>query len=373
MKYCTQCVMPDTRPGLYFDKDGVCSACRAHEQKARTDWNARRTELEALCDKHRGKCGANAFDCIIAVSGGKDSHYQVHVFKEQMGMNPLLVSVEDNFTMTEAGKHNIRNISETFGCSIISIKPNLRAEKALARTCFAKWGRPTWYIDRLIYTYPIRMALAFRIPLVVYGENVSYEYGGEGIIETPSAMAQINNGAAPDIPVEGLVGEGVNQNDLYLCDFPSKELQSFQLEPVYLSYFVKWDSYSNYLFAKSVGFRDLAHEWRREHTFEWFDQVDSMGYLVHPWLKYPKFGHASATDYAARFVRYGLLTRNEAIELVKKHDHRLDQKALDDFCRFAGLSIRRFWEIADGLYNRDIFEKNRFGEWVLKSPLWEKQ
>ena len=133
MRYCTRCVMPDTRPGIRFDEEGVCQACRAFEQKKQTDWAARRRELEALCDRHRGKYGENAFDCVIAVSGGKDSHYQVHVLKEQMGMNPLLVSVEDNFTMTEAGKHNIRNISETFGCHLISLKPTFLEFKAVGR------------------------------------------------------------------------------------------------------------------------------------------------------------------------------------------------------------------------------------------------
>jgi tRNA(Ile)-lysidine synthase TilS/MesJ len=99
--------------------------------------------------------------------------------------------------------------------------------------------------------------------------------------------------------------------------------------------------------------------------------VDSRAYLVHPWLKYPKFGHASATDYGARLIRYGLLTRAEAQKLVKEHDHRLDVKAVRDFCEFLGYSEKEFWDIVDTFYNRELFEKNQFGEWVLKHPVWE--
>lgn len=99
--------------------------------------------------------------------------------KEEMNMHPLLVSVEDNFPMTEAGKHNIRNISEEFGCEIISLKPNIRAQKSIMRKTFEKYGKPTWYIDRMIYTYPLIMSLKFNIPLLVYGENISVEYGGQ--------------------------------------------------------------------------------------------------------------------------------------------------------------------------------------------------
>lgn len=370
MQFCKKCVMPDTRPGIYFDGEGVCQACRAEERKNAIDWEVRWHELELLCDKHRGKYGSNGHDCVIAVSGGKDSHYQVHIFKERLGMNPLLVSVEDNFTMTEAGKHNLKNISETFGCMVLSCKPDIRTQKKLVRHSFEKWGKPTWFLDRLIYTYPIRMALAFRVPLIVYGENISYEYGGVNRVETPSAADQINNGVASDLSWEELMQAGVTARDLHWCVYPEKELQEFSLEPIYLSYFVRWNSYSNYLFAKSIGFKDLTHEWQREHTPEWFDQIDSKAYLVHPWLKYPKFGHATATDYASKFIRYGLISRAEGIELVKKHDHKLDQLAVDDFCSFTGYTLREFYAIVDTLYNPELFEKNAFGQWVLKNPLW---
>ncbi len=118
MKYCTKCVMPDTRPGIQFDKNGVCSACQSFEKRKSIDWDKRYAELTELCDKYRGMNG-DSWDCAIAVSGGKDSHYQVYLMKEVLKMNPILFSVEDNFNMTEAGKHNIHNISEEFGCNII--------------------------------------------------------------------------------------------------------------------------------------------------------------------------------------------------------------------------------------------------------------
>jgi len=100
-----------------------------------------------------------------------------------------------------------------------------------------------------------------------------------------------------------------------------------------------------------------------------FDQIDSRAYLVHSWLKYPKFGHASATDYASRFVRYGMMTRNEAIDLVRKHDHNLDPRSVEDFCNFLGYSETEFYAIIDKLYNKQLFQKDAFGRWVLKEPI----
>ena len=100
-----------------------------------------------------------------------------------------------------------------------------------------------------------------------------------------------------------------------------------------------------------------------------FDQVDSRAYLVHPWLKYPKFGHASATDYAARMVRYGMISRDHAVELVKERDGKLDPLCVRDFCEFCGYTESEFWRVIDRLYNRDLFEKDELERWVLKTPL----
>ena len=371
MKYCKKCVMPDTRPGIKFNEEGICSACQSYENRASIDWDTRYEELKKLCDKYRGMNG-DSYDCAIAVSGGKDSYYQVYLMKEVFGMNPILFSVEDNFEMTEAGKHNIKNISEEFGCNIISLKPDIRTQKKLMKYTFEKYGKPTWFIDRLIYVYPMLMALKFNTPLLVYGENISYEYGGSDYVETYSAKSQLSNGVASDISIDELIAKtGVTAKELAMTIAPSQE-DLDKLDPMYVSYFVPWNSYNNYLFAKSRGFHDLTHEWDRTHHVENFDQIDSRAYLVHSWMKYPKFGHASATDYAARFVRYGMLTREEAIKLVKDHDDNLDVRCIREFCDFLGYTETEFWSIIDKLYNKDIFEKNSFGKWVLKNPVWSE-
>lgn len=168
------------------------------------------------------------------------------------------------------------------------------------------------------------------------------------------------------ISKEELIKEtGVSAKDLNFFDAPSAE-EMEKLDPMYVSYFVPWNSFHNYEIAKKYGFHDLTHEWRRTHHIEDMDQIDSRAYLVHSWMKYPKFGHASATDYAARMVRYGMLTRDEAFELVKKHDHALDPLCVRDFCDFLGYSEKEFWEIIDKLYNKELFEKDSLGRWILK-------
>lgn len=372
MKFCKKCTMPDTRPGISFDENGVCVACNHFEQRKQVDWDARMQEFRKMCDKYRGMNGPGGYDCAVACSGGKDSYYQVYVLKEVMGMNPILFTVEDNFPMTDAGKHNLRNISETFGCTLISCKPNIRAQKALMRKFFEEQGKPTWYLDRLIYTFPLHMAAKFNTPFLCYGENVSFEYGGSDDKETYSARGQVENGVAVGMPMEELLIDGVvTENDLSLVMAPKKE-ELDKLDPFYLSYFIPWNSYRNYIFSKSRGFHDLTHEWDRQHHVENFDQIDSRAYLVHSWLKYPKFGHAAATDYTSRYIRYGMLTREEAIPLIKQRDGALDPLCVRDFCEFLGYTESEFWQVIDRQYNEDLFYKDDCGKWTLKKGIWDE-
>jgi len=356
MQRCKKCLMPETRPGISFNEEGVCSACQHYEARKDVNWESRWHELEELCEKHR-KLNPSGYDCIIAVSSGKDSHFQVGTFKEKLGMNPLLVSVGDNFTMTQAGQHNLANIKKEFGCGLMMWQPNIKEQIDCGRYMFEKFAQPTWYVDRLIYTYPLWISHFTGIKLVVYGENISYEYGGVDSIESPSALGQIDNGVAASIDYS-------RWKEPFL-DAPSLE----NLEPIYLSYFLPWNSHDNYMYAMSRGFHDLKGEWRRSQHADDYDQIDTIAYLVHPWLKYPKFGHAFATDFVSREIRYGNLTRDDGIELIEKCDHNLDMRCVYDFCQFYGYTIPEFYSIVDGFYNQNLFRKAGPFKWELKEAV----
>ena len=239
------------------------------------------------------------------------------------------------------------------------------------KIAFEEMGSPTWPVDRAIYTFPIQEAIRRDIPLVVYGENVSFEYGGVQQAETPSAMRQIDNDVVKKKDWDFWFKHGVRKEEINMMLQPTQEaIDKAKLDPIFLSYFAKWDGYEHYQIAKRFGFRDIAHEWKREGFIEDYDQVDSYAYLVHPWLKYPKFGFARATDVSGYWIRSGKITLKEAAQLIKDHDHKLDQRALDDFLQFTGYTDEYFWYIVDKFYNRELFEKNSDDIWTLKNPSW---
>jgi N-acetyl sugar amidotransferase len=374
MKYCVKCVMPDTRPHTIFSEDGVCQACINYEKKKTVNWTKRWNELRNLCNKYRRKDGY--YDCVIPVSGGKDSHFLTYTMKEKMDMNPLLICVADPFTKTAAGKNNLYNLGETFGCDIIEFNLSVDLFRRVTKIGFEELGEPLRFIEAAIYTVPNKFAVALDIPLIVFGENAAYEYGttAEEDYSTKKYIAAGHSAAAEKLGKEVCdfwLNRGLSMKEMNAVIPPAQEdVERVKPEPIFMSYFVPWDDERNYQIAKRYGFRDLAHEWRREGNIEDYGQIDSVAYTVHLWMKYPKFGFSRATDIASRWIRSNKITREEGIKLVMKYDHRLDKRAMEDFMTFMGYKPRQFWEIVEKFWNQEIFEKVD-DVWRLKYPLWK--
>jgi N-acetyl sugar amidotransferase len=373
MKYCKRCVMPDTRPGSIFSKEGYCQACLNYDKNKSVDWEKRYQELKDLCSKYKRKDGY--YDCIIPVSGGKDSHFQTYIIKEKMGMNPLLVCVADPFTHTTVGIHNLRNLGETFNCDTVVFNLSIDLFRRVTKIGFEELGEPLRFIEAVIYTAPFKYAAALNIPLVVFGENSAYTYG-TAKEDNYSAKKYIDAGHSASGEKLGSKitdfwsDRGIPLKEMNAIIPPSREqLEKVKPEAIFLSYFVPWDDEHNYGIAKKYGLKDLHHEWKREGCIEDYAQIDSLAYFVHLWMKYPKFGFSRTTDIASRWVRKGMITREEAKILVKNHDHKLDQKSMDDFIALMGYKPHQFWEIVERFWNPAIFKKVN-DLWQLKNPIY---
>ena len=368
MKFCKLCVMPDTRPGIIFDSEGICSACRHAEYKKTINWQDRKKSFSKLCQKYKAQ--KNEYDCLIAVSSGKDSWWQVHTIKNEFGMNPLLINVY-NLDFTQTGLDNYNNMLDTFGCECLSLHSNKELNKKISRIIFEKYGYTAWLFDRYIYTYPIWMSIKLGIPLVFYGENSSLEYGGPLKEDTPSAIDQINNDAVRDYGWEIFTEQGISMRDLNLALFPSpEEIATSKVDPRFMSHYFNWSGYEHMKIAKQLGFNSLNDtcEWNRKGWIDDYNQIDDFGYLVDPWLKYPKLGHRQVTDVCSRLIRDGQMTREQAIPLVREFDSILDETSLEHYLKFSGYSERQFWDIVDSHYNRSLFTK-KSGTWRLKETI----
>jgi len=271
-------------------------------------------------------------------------------------MNPLLMTIGDPFKKTQAGLDNYRNLGETFNCDHMLFDLSIDLFKRVTRIAFEKTGEPLKFIEAAIYTVPMKMATRLRIPLVSFGENAAYEYGTTAA-ESNSANETVER-IFESIDVSFWLENGISMKEMNAIIPPAKEeFKSIQPLVIYLSYYVPWSSTLNLDIATRYGFSDLAHEWIREGYIENFEQIDSVGYLIHLWMKYPKFGFQRTSDIASRRVREGLLSLPEAKKTINEYDHVIDQRALEDYCNTLGYSRKEFWDVVDRFWNPDLFEK----------------
>jgi len=339
MEYCIKCGFPDTRPGIHFE-DGICQGCLYEVEKDKIDWEQRWKQLEYFIEAHPSK---GMYDCVIAVSGGKDSYYITHLFTEKLGLNCLLVNVDDGFTKTNAGKYNLKNLQEVFNCDLLTYKMKPEIQREMMRYTFEKYGRPCYIIHRLIYTVPIHLAIALQIPIVVYGENVAVTRGLEDNEDTPIAWNQLTNTVASGIPLKTIATEcDIDIKELKMAQFPIKtEITT----PIYTSYFVRWDAWNNYKFAESRGFKTLEGEWNRNNGWLNFWAIDSYGYLIDSALKYTKLKHSYIMDCTCELIRSGKITKEKGFEMIEKWDGLIDPLMLEDFCKALGYTESEFYGI----------------------------
>jgi len=356
--YCPECLLPNTHPNTKFDEDGICLACKNYKKRKEIDWKRREEELRIICDSYRTK---NNFSCVIAVSGGKDSTFITKILVEDMKMNPLLITVADPFTKTQAGIHNLNNLKERFNCDTLVYEIGRKTFRKATRHAFEKLGEPLKYIEYAIYTIPYKIAEHMGIKLVFFGENSAYEYGY-------TDNQQLYNEHIIDNLLENVDvdfwKEVLDDTEMYPIN---KMYETHWSKLLFMSYFYPWSSVKHYEIAKKYGFKDLCGEWDdRKGTFENFEQIDSVSYSIHLWMKFCKLFFARTTDIVSRRIREGYMTIEEGKKLILEHDHLLDNKSLEDFINFCGYTKNEFYTIVGKFWDRDIFERDQNEQWKPK-------
>lgn len=363
LKYCCRCVMPHTKPDLHIDAEGVCNACRAYEQRAEVPWGHRRQELLQILDRYRR--GSDNWDCIIPVSGGKDSTYQV-VRMLQLGMNPLCVTAT-TCDLSAVGRRNIENIKR-LGVDYLEFSPNPRIRARLNRIGLTEVGDISWPEHVGIFTIPVRAAVQFNIPLIIWGENSQNEYGG------PAAAAQDNVltrrwleefGGLLGLRVSDMVSTyGIEAKHLIAYQYPSDDdLRRVGVTGLFLGHFLPWDGLSNALIAQANGFTTL--ERAVEGSMVNYENLDNHQTGIHDYFKFLKFGFARATDIACLHVRRGRITRTDALEIVRRNDGRFPWsylgKPLADILEPLEMGVDEFVRVCDQFTNKRIFKRDGAG------------
>lgn len=348
---CIKCGIPDT--SIKFTA-GKCLACDNYEQRTNINWEEGKQELEELLAHYRNYKG---YDCVIAVSGGKDSYFLVDTMVNEWNMNPLLVTVADSFTKTQAGTYNLRNLIQHYKLNHYQYTINHDLFIRASRWAFEQKGTPLKFVEYAIYLIPFFLAKKLGINLVIFGENAAYEYGLT-THNTYLANVQINYMMQQILIEQKWWKEGGIK--LWELETIITAVHEYP-RCIYMSYFYPWSSMTNLDVAKRNGFMDLndTKEWSRFGCMEQFEQIDSYGYMTHLWLQYSRLGYQRVTDIAVRRVREGQLTLKAAQKIIKTMDHVHDEKALIDFCNTLGYSAKEFFNILDNADWNKYYNKEK--------------
>jgi len=360
MKFCKVCLYPDIKPGLEFDNEGMCGACKNNELKSTVDWASRKSQLLEIIEKYKSKTGSR-YDCIIPVSGGKDSTYQAYMIKEEFGLHPLLVNFLPR-DLVPLGRKNIENL-KNLGFDYIEFTANPIVYRKLAKIGLTELGDVTWPEHHGLFTVPAQIAVAYKIPLIVWGENPQFEYGGPGLGFSLDRQWLIEHGGyfLDKMPIEEVTKFGIDSKDLKPYLYPSDEqINQVGVKGIFLGSYIEWDIFKQLELVKSLGFS--VSDKPKEGTYQNWENLDEKYTGMHDYFKWIKYGFGRATDHVCIDIWYGRITREEGKKLVRKHEGKIPTWYFDEFLEDFELTRNQFYEIVDKFANHDLFKKDANGK-----------
>lgn len=350
MEYCKRCCMPGTTEGIGFDELGICKACRASEEKMKIDWEFRAKAFGELLNKHKELSG-DGYDCMVPISGGKDSAFQLHVLTKVYGLKPLAVTFSHNW-YSKKGWENLWNVLERLDVDHIMYTPKRSLVNRLAKNSLPAIGDSCWHCHAGVLSFPLHIAVKFGIKLLVFGESPADFSGRDTYFDKKFDMQSAVN--TVDIFMQGSVrvkpddmrGDNIEKQEMVLFNPPSKEeLIKAQISSVYLGDYIFWDH------ERQTEFLVEEYGWqedRVEGNYKRYKSVECRMPGVHDYSKFIKRGYGRSTDFASQDVRAGLLTREEAFEVAFAEDSRRPD-VLDYYLEITGYTEEEFHQILEDM------------------------
>ena len=372
IKFCKRCLYADTHPlGLTIDDEGICSGCRVHEEKDTLDWGERWSKLEKLVAPYRSESGEN-YDCIVPVSGAHDSHYIVHLVKNKLKLNPLLVTYNKYFN-TPLGIRNLANLRIKFDCDILYQNVNPKSVRKITKSTLQQFGSIYWPILAGQTVFPVQTAVRYKVPLIIWGAHQGLEQVGmfshEHEVEMTRRYRKDHDLMGHEADDLLSVFNTLSEADVWQYRYPDdRDLNEIGVRGIYLGNYVRWDPKAQHeQMIKEYDYKTSSFN----RTFDKYDFVDCFNYMdVHDLLKLYKNGYSKVTDHATREIRFGRITREQGLALVKKHEQQ-PLKYLDLFQDWLGVKQNGLQFILDQNRNPKFWKRKYPSGWEFDG--WSMQ
>lgn len=365
MKYCQKCILPDTRPNLVIEEDGICNACKSHGTKSNIDWGKRELAFHDVVGN--AKIHSNGYDCLIPVSGGKDSTWQV-VKCLEYGLNPLSVTWQTP-ARTELGRKNLENLVN-LGVDHIDYRINPKVEKRFMLKTLDIYGSTAIPMHMALFSIPLKISVLYDIPLVVWGENSAFEYGSK---EDESKGFKLDGrwlekyGVTHGTTAEDWISHGFTKKELTPYFGPKiEEMERQGILAVFLGYYFQWDPLKSLEAAEAHGFQ-VREQGPKTGYYNYAD-IDDDFISIHHYLKWYKFGFTRLYDNLSLEIRNGRMSREEAVSIIRDRGDETPLEDIAKFCQFAGITKDYFFTLIEKFRNCDVWTKEE-KKWVIKDFL----
>lgn len=362
MRWCRSCVLPDTRPNLSIGADGVCNACRSHGTKRGIDWAERHAQLHAVAEA--AKARSTGYDCLIPVSGGKDSTWQA-VKCLELGLRPLAVTWRTP-ARTAIGQRNLDNLV-SLGVDHIDYAIAPQVESRFMLAAFERYGSTAIPMHMALFNIPLSIAVRFGIPLVVWGENSAFEYGSADEADTGFRLDTEwlrTYGVTHGTTAGDWVSDDLSEKGLAAYFGPTaEEMEAAGVRAIFLGYYLPWDPEETRRIAEAHGFRADAGGPRTGY-YDYAD-IDDDFISIHHWMKWYKFGFTRLFDNLSLEIRNGRIPRHEAIGIIRDTGEQMPRRDIERFCAFAGVSTERFFAIAETFRSPEVWQRDERGRWYI--------
>ena len=370
MRVCKCCIQPDTRPGIYFDKQGICGACIWKEERKKIDWKSRENELDNIAQWAK-KTTVSNYDCVIGVSGGKDSTKQALTARDRLGLRCLLVNYEPD-CITDLGRYNRENL-RSLGFDMITFRPNPKIMKKLIKRDFYSYLNPIRPTEFCLVACTYVISDKFDIPLIIQGENAGLTLGTRLTgLGTDSNCIKANELHTISAGVEEYTEiEGVKEKDLFFHHYDRSSLEKKNFRGIWLNYFLKeWSSPANAEFAIQHGMHERPEPFDPSSigTYAKNVQLDTDLTQVNQLLKYIKLGFGQCMDAACYDIIEDRITRDEAIDLVRKYDGKCSESYIENFCKYIDISQEEFWSVTEK-FRGSMWKKDEKNNWY--NTIWD--
>jgi len=367
MRYCKNCLLPDTRPNLDFDNGGVCSACKNFDVKDSINWEKRELEFDKVVSNAKSK--SKGYDCLIPVSGGKDSTWQTVKCLEK-GLNPLCVTWRTP-ARTQIGQKNLDNLIK-LGVDHIDYQISPSVEKKFLLAALKRFGATAIPMHMAMFNIPLKLACKFEIPLVIWGENSALEYGGSDNEKFGFRLDSnwLNKyGVTNGTTAKDWISDNLSIKELTPYFGPNPDdLEDSGTLAIFLGYYYKWDAQMTHHFAKKFGFCSSPKGSTKTGIYEFAD-IDDDFISLHHWLKWYKFGFTRSFDNLSLEIRNGRLSRKQAIDKLLSIGDEIPHEDIEKFCIFTGITKEVFMNTIEKFRNTKIWKKKESGLWHIPNFL----